>query len=96
MLKIERMKNEDPIKMKVADWSEGKRENLRGLLISLHEVLWEGAKWEHLTLDQVCLVIHCACMCVCVLCVCVCVCVCVVLCVLCFCILFKILICETS
>ena len=33
--------------LKVNEWAEGKRGNIRALLCSLHKVLWDGEKrWE--------------------------------------------------
>lgn len=36
----------DPDKMKVMEWAEGKKNNIRALLCSMHTILWEGAKWN--------------------------------------------------
>eukprot|EP00039_Didymoeca_costata_P015994 m.279335 g.279335 ORF g.279335 m.279335 type:complete len:1153 (+) comp16321_c1_seq28:177-3635(+) len=45
MLGEERMRNEDPNKVKVEQWAEGKKENIRAYLSTLDQVLWEGATW---------------------------------------------------
>lgn len=42
----------DPEKMKVMEWTEGKKNNLRALLCSLHTVLWEDAKWNKCEMHQ--------------------------------------------
>ncbi|XP_057655522.1 cyclin-G-associated kinase [Diorhabda carinulata] len=36
----------DPEKMKIMEWAEGRKNNIRALLCSMHTVLWEGAKWN--------------------------------------------------
>eukprot|EP00049_Salpingoeca_infusionum_P012611 m.231779 g.231779 ORF g.231779 m.231779 type:complete len:830 (-) comp15226_c0_seq1:2928-5417(-) len=48
----QRAKYEDPIKLKVETWAEGKEGNLRALLASLQDVLWEGARWTPLNVGQ--------------------------------------------
>ena len=80
----------------VVAWAEGKERNIRALLNSLHEILWEGeARWTKVEMhqllqpEQVCVCVYmcvCVCVCVCGVCVCVraCVCVCVCVC-LCMC-----------
>ncbi|XP_044754346.1 cyclin-G-associated kinase isoform X2 [Coccinella septempunctata] len=42
----------DPEKLKILDWTEGKKGNIRALLCSLHTVLWEGAKWNKCDMHQ--------------------------------------------
>ena len=40
-------KDIDPDKQRVADWTDGKKKNIRALLCSLDKVLWEGeTKWK--------------------------------------------------
>jgi hypothetical protein len=40
-------KDVDPDKQRVADWTDGKKKNIRALLCSLDKVLWEGeTKWK--------------------------------------------------
>jgi hypothetical protein len=46
MRKVEAAKTMDPDKLKVAEWTEGKKGNLRALLCSMHTILWEGVKWQ--------------------------------------------------
>ena len=46
MRKVEAAKTMDPDKMKVAEWTEGKKGNLRTLLCSMHTILWDGVKWQ--------------------------------------------------
>ncbi|PIC30849.1 hypothetical protein B9Z55_021952 [Caenorhabditis nigoni] len=72
MLKQEQSKNLTPEEIKIRDWTQGKERNIRALLGSLHNVLWEGAdRWNQpsmgdlLTPDQIkkhyrkaCLVVH--------------------------------------
>ncbi|CAI2352763.1 unnamed protein product [Caenorhabditis sp. 36 PRJEB53466] len=72
MLKAEQSKNLTPEEIKIRDWTQGKERNIRALLGSLHNVLWEGAdRWNQptmadlLTPDQIkkhyrkaCLVVH--------------------------------------
>jgi hypothetical protein len=46
-LKRETSKDVDPDKQRVADWTDGKKKNIRALLCSLDKVLWEGeTKWK--------------------------------------------------
>lgn len=49
MRKEERRKYTDPVDMKIEEWLQGKERNVRGLLCTLHTVLWEGAKWTPVT-----------------------------------------------
>ncbi|UMM38434.1 hypothetical protein L5515_009849 [Caenorhabditis briggsae] len=72
MLKQEQSKNLTPEEIKIRDWTQGKERNIRALLGSLHNVLWDGAdRWNQpsmgdlLTPDQIkkhyrkaCLVVH--------------------------------------
>uniref|UniRef100_A0A183US88 Cyclin-G-associated kinase n=1 Tax=Toxocara canis TaxID=6265 RepID=A0A183US88_TOXCA len=72
MKRADEIKTLDPISIKIRDWTNGKERNIRALLGSLNDVLWEGAdKWTQpsmgdlLTAAQVkkvyrkaCLVIH--------------------------------------
>ncbi|TKR82882.1 hypothetical protein L596_016554 [Steinernema carpocapsae] len=47
MRKEEDNKQMDPISIKMRDWTSGKENNIRALLCSLNEVLWEGAdRWN--------------------------------------------------
>ncbi|XP_039275916.1 cyclin-G-associated kinase [Nilaparvata lugens] len=48
MRKEELAKDMDPDKLKVLEWIEGKKNNIRALLCSMHTVLWEeaNAKWR--------------------------------------------------
>ncbi|PIO76601.1 DnaJ domain protein [Teladorsagia circumcincta] len=70
--RAEEIKELDPVAVMIRDWTVGKERNIRALLSSLNEVLWEGAEsWEQsrmsdlLTAAQVkrnyhkaCLVVH--------------------------------------
>jgi len=51
----ERAKTEDPDKLKVEAWKQGKEENVRALLSSLQDVLWEGHRFKPVNLAEVCL-----------------------------------------
>ena len=46
MRKVEATRNMDPETLKIAEWTEGKKGNLRALLCSMHTVCWEGCKWQ--------------------------------------------------
>ncbi|CAI5451241.1 unnamed protein product [Caenorhabditis angaria] len=72
LLNAEQAKNLTPEEVKIRDWTQGKERNIRALLGSLHNVLWEGAdRWNQpsmadlLSPDQIkkqyrkaCLVVH--------------------------------------
>lgn len=45
MRKEEIAKDMDPERLKIMEWTEGKKCNIRALLCSVHTVLWQGAKW---------------------------------------------------
>ncbi|KAJ8945124.1 hypothetical protein NQ318_001589 [Aromia moschata] len=42
----------DPEKLKVTEWKEGKKNNIRALLCSMHTILWDGAKWNKCEMHQ--------------------------------------------
>ncbi|ODN04871.1 Cyclin-G-associated kinase [Orchesella cincta] len=44
--------NIDPTQLKVNEWREGKKKNIRALLASLHTVTWEGCNWEETNMSQ--------------------------------------------
>ncbi|XP_065208791.1 cyclin-G-associated kinase [Planococcus citri] len=46
MRKVEMAKEMDPDKLKVHEWKEGKKKNIRALLCSMHTILWPGANWH--------------------------------------------------
>ncbi|XP_011499712.1 PREDICTED: cyclin-G-associated kinase [Ceratosolen solmsi marchali] len=46
MRKVEAAKTMDPDTLKVTEWTEGKKGNLRALLCSMHTILWDGVKWQ--------------------------------------------------
>lgn len=53
MRKVEAAKTMDPDRMKVAEWTEGKKGNLRALLCSMHTVLWpEAGRWQRCEMHQ--------------------------------------------
>lgn len=45
MRKEEIARDMDPERLKIMEWTEGKKCNIRALLCSVHTVLWQGAKW---------------------------------------------------
>lgn len=52
-LKGDKYVEQDPDRAKVAAWSERKERNIRALLGSLHEVLWEGeTRWSPVGMHQ--------------------------------------------
>ncbi|XP_045604252.1 cyclin-G-associated kinase isoform X1 [Procambarus clarkii] len=52
MKKVELAKSMDPEKLKVMEWTEGKKKNIRALLCSLHSIIWEGCKWNECGMHQ--------------------------------------------
>ncbi|XP_018320336.1 cyclin-G-associated kinase isoform X2 [Agrilus planipennis] len=52
MRKEELAKDMDPEKLKILEWVEGKKGNIRALLCSVHTVLWDGAKWHKCEMHQ--------------------------------------------
>ncbi|XP_050313138.1 cyclin-G-associated kinase isoform X2 [Anthonomus grandis grandis] len=42
----------DPEKLKVMEWKEGKKNNIRALLCSMHTILWDGTKWTKCEMHQ--------------------------------------------
>ncbi|XP_063621140.1 cyclin-G-associated kinase [Cydia splendana] len=52
MRKEEMVKEMDPEKIKILDWTEGKKENIRALLCSLHTVVWEECRWARVDMAQ--------------------------------------------
>ncbi|XP_011309991.1 cyclin-G-associated kinase [Fopius arisanus] len=53
MRKVEQAKTMDPERLKVNEWTEGKKGNLRALLCSLHTVLWpEADRWQRYEMHQ--------------------------------------------
>lgn len=52
MRKGELAKDMDPDKLKILEWVEGKRGNVRALLCSVHTILWEGTKWNKCDMHQ--------------------------------------------
>ncbi len=43
----------DKVDARIAAWRDGKRDNLRALLTSLDNVLWEGSGWKKVGLHEV-------------------------------------------
>lgn len=65
------VKEMDPDKVKVMEWTDGKRANIRALLCSLHKVLWDGeSRWKPVGMNQLISAVdvkkayHKACLCV--------------------------------
>ncbi|XP_014481590.1 PREDICTED: cyclin-G-associated kinase [Dinoponera quadriceps] len=53
MRKVEAAKTMDPDRLKISEWTEGKKGNLRALLCSLHTVLWpEADRWQRCEMHQ--------------------------------------------
>lgn len=53
MRKVEAAKTMDPDRLKIAEWTEGKKSNLRALLCTLHTVLWpEADRWQRCEMHQ--------------------------------------------
>lgn len=53
MRKVEAAKTMDPDRMKISEWTEGKKGNLRALLCSLHTVIWpEAERWQRCEMHQ--------------------------------------------
>ncbi|XP_067135354.1 cyclin-G-associated kinase isoform X2 [Centruroides vittatus] len=50
--KEELIKEMDPEKIKILDWTEKKERNIRALLCTLHTVLWEGTRWQEVGMHQ--------------------------------------------
>lgn len=52
MRKEELVREMDPDKLKIMEWQEGKKNNIRALLCSMHMVLWDNAKWNKVEMHQ--------------------------------------------
>ncbi|XP_021693131.1 cyclin-G-associated kinase [Aedes aegypti] len=52
MRKEEQIKEMDPERLKLMEWTEGKKNNIRALLCTVHTVLWPGAKWTKCDMHQ--------------------------------------------
>lgn len=52
MRKEELARDMDPDKLRILEWVEGKRQNIRALLCSLHTVVWEDCKWNKCDMHQ--------------------------------------------
>ncbi|KAI4460462.1 auxilin/cyclin g-associated kinase-related [Holotrichia oblita] len=52
MRKEEIAKDMDPDKLKIMEWTDGKKNNIRALLCTMHVVLWEGTKWNKCDMHQ--------------------------------------------
>ncbi|KAK6634789.1 hypothetical protein RUM44_000036 [Polyplax serrata] len=46
------VKELDPDRMKIYEWTEGKKGNIRALLCSIHLVLWDECKWKGVDMSQ--------------------------------------------
>ncbi|KAH8335658.1 hypothetical protein KR074_008577 [Drosophila pseudoananassae] len=46
MRKEDLVRDMDPKKVRIMEWTDGKKNNIRALLCSMHTVLWENAKWQ--------------------------------------------------
>lgn len=52
MRKEDMVKDMDPEKLKILEWTEGKKANIRALLCSLHTVVWEDCRWARCDMSQ--------------------------------------------
>lgn len=52
MRKEEMVKDMDPEKLKIHEWTEGKKANIRALLCSLHTVVWDDCRWTRCDMSQ--------------------------------------------
>lgn len=52
MRKEEQIKEMDPERLKLMEWTEGKKNNIRALLCTVHTILWPGAKWTKCEMHQ--------------------------------------------
>uniref|UniRef100_A0A1A9W7D6 Cyclin-G-associated kinase n=1 Tax=Glossina brevipalpis TaxID=37001 RepID=A0A1A9W7D6_9MUSC len=52
MRKEDIIKDMDPKKLKIMEWTEGKKNNIRALLCSMHTILWTDAKWTKCEMSQ--------------------------------------------
>ncbi|XP_053602975.1 cyclin-G-associated kinase isoform X2 [Plodia interpunctella] len=52
MRKEEMARDMDPEKLKIHEWTEGKKANIRALLCSLHTVVWEDCRWHKVDMSQ--------------------------------------------
>lgn len=52
MRKEEQIKEMDPERLKLMEWTEGKKANIRALLCTVHTILWPGAKWTKCEMHQ--------------------------------------------
>ncbi|XP_034247593.1 cyclin-G-associated kinase isoform X2 [Thrips palmi] len=52
MRKEELVREMDPETLKIMEWKEGKKNNIRALLCSMHMVLWDDAKWNKVEMHQ--------------------------------------------
>ena len=42
----------DPLKLKINDWKENRKRNIRALLGRLHTVVWEDCNWKPIGMDK--------------------------------------------
>ena len=40
--------------VQIEEWTQGKEQNIRALLATMHEILWDGTTWKKLSLPDVC------------------------------------------
>ncbi|XP_013184450.1 cyclin-G-associated kinase [Amyelois transitella] len=52
MRKEEMVREMDPEKLRIHEWTEGKKANIRALLCSLHTVVWEECRWTRVDMSQ--------------------------------------------
>jgi len=53
ILKEKNAKEMDPDRIKIMEWTDGKKNNIRALLCSMHKVLWDGeTRWQPVGMHQ--------------------------------------------
>ncbi|CAG9115604.1 unnamed protein product [Plutella xylostella] len=52
MRKEDMVKVMDPEKLKIQEWTEGKKANIRALLCSLHTIVWDDCRWTPCNMAQ--------------------------------------------
>ena len=52
MRKVEAARTMDPDRLKILEWTEGKKSNLRALLCSMHTIIWKDCRWQRCEMHQ--------------------------------------------
>lgn len=53
LVRESRAKTEDPIKLAVEEWADGKENNVRALIATLPQILWDGHEFTPISLGEV-------------------------------------------